>query len=207
MKNNEESHWTVTRLWSEVSRPSADCQTTYFGRFKQFGKIWKKSLNGHVTVVGGHATVGRLSNNYFSTFQTIRKDFEKSRWMVTRQWSEVTRPSADCQTMFFGTFQAIWKIFEKSRWTVTRRWSEVTRLSADCETTCFERFKQLGKFFEKIHLMVTRLWSEVTRPSADCQTTFFGRFKQLGEILKKFTERSQDSGWRSRDRRTDCHAP
>ena len=133
-----------------VTRPSADCQTTFFGRFKRFGKIlkkvaersrdsgwghatvgrlsnnvfgrfkqlgkflkkvtersrdssrrsrdrrptvkqrfldvssdlrkvWKKSLNGHATVVGGHATVGRLSNNDFSTFQAIRIFFEKSR--------------------------------------------------------------------------------------------------------------------------------
>ena len=61
------------------------------------GKFWKKSLNGHETVVGGHATIGRLSNNVFSTFQAIRKKFEKSHWRVTRQWSVVTRLSADCQ--------------------------------------------------------------------------------------------------------------
>ena len=48
-------------------------------------------------MVGGHATVGRLSNNVFWTFQAIIKVFEKSRWTVTRQWSEVTRLSADCQ--------------------------------------------------------------------------------------------------------------
>ena len=48
-------------------------------------------------MVGGHATVGRLSNNVFWTFQAIRNFFEKSRWTVTRQWSEVTRLSADCQ--------------------------------------------------------------------------------------------------------------
>ena len=99
----------------EVTRPSADCQTTFFGRFKQLEKnlkkvaersrdsgrrsrdrrptvkqrfldvssnlkfFFKKSLNGHATVVGGHATVGRLSNNVFWTFQAIRKNFEKSR--------------------------------------------------------------------------------------------------------------------------------
>ena len=132
----KKSRWTVTQQWSEVTRPSADCQTTFFGRFKQFGKILKKkSLNGHATVVGGHATIGRLSNNVFWTFQAIWENFEKSRWTVTRQWSEVTRPSADCQTTFFLTFQAIRKFFEKSRWTVTRQWSEVTRPSADCQAT------------------------------------------------------------------------
>ena len=95
------SHATV----AEVRRPSADCQSTFFGRFKRFGKIlkknaersrdsgrrsrdrrltvkqrfldvssnlgkfWKKSLNGHATVVGGHVTVGRLSNNVFGRFK------------------------------------------------------------------------------------------------------------------------------------------
>ena len=85
-ENFEKSRWTVTRQWSEVTRPSADCQTTFFGRFKQLEKFWKKSLNGHATVVGGHATVGRLSNNVFWTFQAIWENFEKSRWTVTRQW-------------------------------------------------------------------------------------------------------------------------
>ena len=111
---------TVTRQWLEVTRPSADRQTTFFRRFKQSGKIsikvtersrdsgrrsrdrrptvkqrffdvsgnseifLKKSLNGHATVVEGHATVGRLSNNVFCTFQAIRKNFEKSHWTVTR---------------------------------------------------------------------------------------------------------------------------
>ena len=128
----EKSRSTVTRQWSEVRRPSADCQTTFFRRFKQLGKIlkkvtegsrdsgrrsrdrrptvkqrflnvssnfvkfWKKSLNGHATVVGGHATVGRLANSVFWTFQAILENFEKSCWTVTRQWSEVTRPSTDC---------------------------------------------------------------------------------------------------------------
>ena len=199
-KKFEKSRWTVTRQWSEVTRPSADCQTTFFGRFKQLekflkkvaersrdsgrrsrdrrltvkqrfldvssdlGKFWKKSLNGHATVVGGHATVGRLSNNVFWTFQAIWENFEKSRWTVTRQWSEVTRPSADCQTTFFG------------------------------------RFKQLGKFWKKSlngHATVVGGHATVGRLS----NNVFGRFKQLEKNLKKVAERSRDSGRRSRDRR------
>ena len=39
-----------------------------------------------------------------------------------------------------------------------------------------------------------REWSEVTRPSADCQKTIFVRFKRFRKILKKFAERSRDSG-------------
>ena len=151
----EKSRWTVTWQWSEVTRLSADCQTTIFWRFKQLeiflkkvaersrdsgrrsrdrrptvkqrflyvssdlGKFWKKSLNGHATVVGGHATVGRLSNNVFSTFQAIWENFEKSRWTVTRQWSEVTRPSVDCHTTIFRRFKQLEiflkKVAERSR--------------------------------------------------------------------------------------------
>ena len=44
-------------------------------------------------------------NTVFLTFQAIRKNFEKSHWTITRQWSEVMRPSADCQTTFFGRFK------------------------------------------------------------------------------------------------------
>ena len=32
----------AVREWSEVTRPSADCQTSFFRRFKQFGEILKK---------------------------------------------------------------------------------------------------------------------------------------------------------------------
>ena len=146
----EKSRWTVTRQWSEVTRPSADCQTTIFGRFKQFGKIfWKKSLNGHATVVGGHATVGRLSNNVFWTFQAIWENFEKSRWTVTRQWSEVTRPSADCQTTFFGRFKQFGKILKK----VAERSRDSGRRSRDRRPTVKQRFldvsSNLGKFWKK----------------------------------------------------------
>ena len=188
-KKFEKSRWTVTRQWSEVTRPSADCQTTFFGRFKRFGKIlkkvaerftrqWlgsrdrrpknfsnlkqrfldvssdlgkfeKKSLNGHATVVGGHATVGRLSNNVFWTFQAIRENFWKKSLnghaTVVGGHATVGRLSNNV----FWTFLAICENFEKSRWTVTRQWSGVTRLSADCQTTIFRRFKQLEFFFEK----------------------------------------------------------
>ena len=166
MKPYEKNHWTVTRQWPEVTWPSADCQTTFLDVSSNQEKFWKKSLNGHATVVGGHATVGRLSNNVFGRFKQSGNCFEKSHWTVTRQWSEVTRPSADCQTMFLDVSKQLRKFFVKNCWTVTRQ------------------------------------WSEVTRPSADCQATFFGRFKQLGKFLKKVTERSRDSGRRSRDRWT-----
>ena len=77
----------------------------------------------------------------------------------------------------------------------------ITRPCADFQTSFFPTFQAIKKFFEKGRWMVTRQWLEVTRPSADCQKTFFRRFKQLEEFLKKVTERSRNSGRRSRDRR------
>ena len=94
----------VAQLSRDSGWWSRDCRPTVKQRFfdvsSDLVKFWKKSLNGHATVVGGHATVGRLSKKVFWTFQAIRKIFEKRRWTVTRQWSEVTRPSADCRTTF-----------------------------------------------------------------------------------------------------------
>ena len=217
------------RQWSEVTRPSADCQTTFSGRFKRFGKILKKVAERSHDNGWGHATVGRLSNNVFWTFQTICKVLEKSRWTVTRQWlrSRDRRPtvkqrfldvSSNKKTFWkkslnghatvvgghatvgrlsnnvFWTFQAIWENFEKSRWTVTRQWLR----SRDRRPTVKRRFwtfQAISKIFEKSRWTVTRQWSEVTRPSADCQTTFSGRFKRFGKILKKVAERSRDNGW------------
>ena len=43
-RNFEKSRWTVRQQWLVVTRPLDDCQTTFFRRFKQFGKFWKKSL-------------------------------------------------------------------------------------------------------------------------------------------------------------------
>ena len=131
----------VTERSRDSGRRSRDCRPTVKQRFldvsSDLGEFWKNSLNGHATVVGGHATIGRLSNNVSLTFQAIGNNFEKSRWTVIRQWSKVTRPSADCQTTFFRRFKQFGKILKKSPWTVTREWSEVTRPSADCQTAFF----------------------------------------------------------------------
>ena len=60
----EKSCSTVTRQWSEVRRPSADCQTTFSDVSSNLEIFWKKSLNGHATVVGSPATVRWLSGNF-----------------------------------------------------------------------------------------------------------------------------------------------
>ena len=152
---------TVKQLFSEVS--------------SNWNNLWKKSLNGHVTVVGDHATVGRLSNNIFSTFQAIRNFFEKSRWTVTRQ--QPTRRLTVTQR-FLDVSSSLGKFWKKSlngHATVVGGHATVGRLS----NNVFCTFQAIRNFFEKSRWTVTRQWSEVTRPSADCQTTFFWRFKQL----------------------------
>ena len=162
------SRWTVTRQWWEVTRPSAACQLKFSDVSSTFKKLRKMSLNGHAPVVRGHATVGRLSNNVFLTIQAIKKFFFLNRWTVTRQWSEVTRPSADCQITFFRRFQQLGNFSEKSRWIVTWQWSEVTRPLTDCQTTFFD-VSSNSEIFWKKSLNNHRQRSKVTRPSADCQ--------------------------------------
>ena len=150
-------------------------------------------------MVGGHATVGRLSNNIFRRFkrfgEILKKSLNGHATVV-----EVTRPSTDCQTTFFGRFKQL-EIFLKK---VAERSRDSGRRSRDCRPTVKQRFldvsSDLGNF-EKKSLNGHATVVEVTRPSADCQTTFFGRFKRFGKILKKVAERSRDSGRRSRDRR------
>ena len=169
-----------------------------------FQRLWRnmerKPLKSHATVVGGQATVGRLSINVFSTFQAIRNFVEE----VAERSRDSGRRSSNCRPTvkqrFFDVSSNL-KFFQK----VAERSRDSGRRSRDRRLTVkqrfFGRFKQLEKNLKKSRWTVTRQWSEVTRPSADCQTTFFGRFKQLEKNLKKVAERSRDSGRRSRDRR------
>ena len=97
--NNEiyicEAVCDAVREWSEVTRPSADCQTTFFRRFKQFGKILKKVAERSGDNGSGHATVGRLSNNVFGRFKQLeiflKKVAERSR--VSGRRSRDCRPT------------------------------------------------------------------------------------------------------------------
>ena len=58
-ETNRESSWN--HLTANGGHANVGWLSNNVGRFKQLGKILKKSLNGHRTVVGGHATVDRLS--------------------------------------------------------------------------------------------------------------------------------------------------
>ena len=147
----------------EVTRPSADCQTTFFGRFKQLEKFLKK-------VAERSRDSGRRSRDrrptvkqrFLDVSSDLRRGFwEKSRWTVTRRsGSEVTLNadlmSGDCQT----TYDFL---------------DEIRRI-ANGMLTYFEK--------SSLNAHATFPWG-VTRPSADCQTTFFGLFSS---DLENFSE-------------------
>ena len=48
----------------------------YFDVSTKMAKFKKKPLNCHATIVGGHVTVGRLSNNFFRRFKRIRENLK-----------------------------------------------------------------------------------------------------------------------------------
>ena len=172
----------------------------YFDVTAKMAKFLKKSLNGHATVDGGHAIVNRLSNNFFSTFQPKWQTFEKSRWTVRRQSSEVTRPSADCQTTLFRRYSKNGKIFKK----VTERSRDSRRRSHDRRLTVnqlyFDIAAKMARFL-KSRWKVTWQSSEITRPLADYQTTFFDVSTKMAKCWKKsLNGHATVVGW-SRDRR------
>ena len=75
----------------------------------------RKPLKSHATVVGGQATVGRLSINVFSTFQAIRNFVEK----VAERSRDSGRRSRDCRPTvkqrFFAIRNFLKKVAERSR--------------------------------------------------------------------------------------------
>ena len=133
-KNFEKSYWRSR----DSGRRSCDRCVTVKQRFFDVSsnskKFLKKVPEGHAAVVGGHATVGWLSNNVFLTFQAIRKNFEKSHWRSR----DSGRRSRDLWMTVKNRFLDVSSNSEKFRkksLKVTRQWSEVTRPSDDCQTT------------------------------------------------------------------------
>ena len=175
---------------NKVAGRSNDLLLVFKQHFSTFStnmaKYGKKIADGHATVVDSYATVDRLSDNDFSTFRAIWKLFEKSRWTVRRQWSEVTRPSADCQTTFFWRFKQfgnfLKKVDERSR---DSGW-EVTRPSTDCQTTIFRRFEQFGKFLKK----VAEQSRDSGRRSSDRRPTVKQRFLEVSSNQEIFWKKS-----------------
>ena len=188
-KPRKQYSWTVKRLFT--------------GFQTNFQRLWRnverKPLKSHSTVVGGQATVGRLSINVFSTFQAIRNFVEK----VAERSRDSGRRSRDCRPTvkqrFFDVSSDLGKFWKKSlngHATVV----EVTRPSADCQTTFFGRFKHLEKKLKK----VAERSRDSGRRSRDRRPTVKQRFWTFQAIWENF----EKSRWtvtrqwlRSRDRR------
>ena len=114
-----------------------------------YQRLWRnmerKPLKSHATVVGGQATVGRLSINVFSTFQAIRNFVEK----VAERSRDTGRRSRDCRPTVkqrFFDVSSNQKFFEK----VAERSRDSGRRSRDRRPTVKQRFldvsSDLGKF-------------------------------------------------------------
>ena len=168
----------------EVTRPSADCQTTFFGRFKQL-EIFLKKTAERSRDSGRRSRDCRPSvKQRFLDVSSDLGEFWKKSLNGHATVVEVTRPSADCQITFFGRFKQLEifliKVAERSR--------DSGRRSRDCRPTVKQRFldvsSDLGEFWKKsLNGYATVL--EVTRPSADCQTTFLDVSSDLGKVWKK----------------------
>ena len=177
----------VTERSRDSSRRSRDRRPTVKQRFldvsSDLRKFWKKSLNGHATVVGGHATVGRLSNNDFSTFQAIRIFF----------WKESLNGHATVGRLsnnVFWAFQAIWENFEK----VAERsrdsgWGHATvgRLSNNVFWT-FQDFFQKNSNCLKRRKIVDWQSADSRLTSDHCRVTvkrLFSKFSQIARNVQK----------------------
>ena len=105
---------------------------------------------------------------------------------AVQECSEVTRPSADCQTTIFRRFKQLdiflKKVAERSR----DSGREVTRPSADCQTTFFGRFKRFGKILKK----VAERSRDSGRRSRDCRPTVKQRFSTF-QAIRNFFEKSR----------------
>ena len=147
----------VTRQRSGVTQPSADCQTTFLDVSSNLGNFWKKTLNGHATVIGDQATIGRLSNNVFRTFQHLEIFLKK----VAERSRDSGRSSRDRRltvkqrfldvSSYLGKF---WKKTLNGHATVIGGHATIGRLS----NNVLRRFKQITNFFEESRWTVTWQW-------------------------------------------------
>ena len=145
-------------------------------------------------MVGGHATVGRLSNNVFWTFQAIWETFLKK---VTERSRDSGRRSRDrrmtVKQRFLDVSSNYEQFFEKSpslngHATVVGGHATVPD---DCQTTFFKRFKQFGQILKKGRS------HDSGRRSRDCWEIFnnVDVSSNAEKFMKKVAEcRSRDSG-------------
>ena len=84
-------HFFDVSTKSELTRPSADCQTTVFRGIKQLEEFLKKVAERSRDSGWGHATVGRLSKHVLGCFKQLIKFLKK----VTERSRDSGRRSRD----------------------------------------------------------------------------------------------------------------
>ena len=206
-KNFEKSRWTVTRQSLKVTRPSTDCQTTFYRRFNRNGKILKKVAerprDSRQRSSDRRPTVKQLC---FDVSTKMAK-FEKKSLNGSSQSSDGHATVVWLSNNFISTFKLNWRNFDKSYSTVPRQSSKVTRPSTDCRTTFFRRFNQNGKILRKSRWTVTRQLSDGDATVAWLSNNFILTFQQKWENFEKVAERSRDIRRRSRNRRPTVEQP
>ena len=199
LETTEVAEQSIARQSSKVTRPLADCQTTFSWRFNQNGKMLRK-------VAERSRDSRRMVTRLSAESQTIlcrriskNGKFKKNCWMVTRQWLEVTRSSTDSQTTLFWRYSKNSKILKKVavRSRNSRRRSRDRRLAV--KQPYFDVTAKTEKFW-KSRWTVTRQSSEVTQSSTDCQL-----FLDVSTKMTKFWKKSLNGHatvvGRSRNRR------
>ena len=165
-------------------RPSADCQTTFFRRFKQFGKNFEKfaerSRVSRRRSRDRRPTVKQLSLDVSAKMAK----FWKNRWTVTRQWSEFTRPSNDCQ--IFWRFKQIGMFLKK----VAERSHDSGRRSRDRRPTVKQLFSDVSSNSEKILKKVAERSRDSRRRSRDRRPTVKQQLFDVSSKSEKFWEKS-----------------
>ena len=183
----EKSRWTVRWQGLEVTRPSDDCQTTFFDVSSNSEKFWIKSLNGHATVVVGHATVGWLSNNVFSTFQAIRKLFEKKS---LNGHGDSGRRSGDrrvtVKLRFFDVSRNSQNFFKK----VAERSRDSGRRSRDRLLAVKQRFFDVSSHLQNFWKKSAERSRNSGRRSGDRRLTVKQRFFDVSNNSEKFWKKS-----------------
>ena len=135
-------------------------------------------------MIGSHATVGRLSNNVFCTFQAISKTFEK----VAERSSDSGRRSSDRLPTVKQRFLDVLSNLENFGRKVTERSRDSGRRSRDRRPTVKQRFLDVWNNWENFwkkslngHPTVVRGHATVCRLS----NNVFWTFQAIRRIFEK----------------------
>ena len=133
-------------------------------------------------MVGGHATVGRLSNNVFWTFQAIRENFLKKVAERSRDSGRRSRDRRPTVKQRFLDVSMKLEIFLKK---VAERSRDSGRRSRDRRLTVKQRFWTFQAIWENLKKVAERS-RDSGRRSRDRRLTVKQRFLDVSSNLGKF---------------------